>query len=266
MRRASDLLRQSRSARAGRRGFAIVNVDVTVILERPKIAPHVPRDSARPRRRARDRCRAGQRQGQDERRGRCGRPRRSDRRARGGAAEGGLKRRSTSGRSAADRRAGVDVSAEHEQRMRVRFAPSPTGQLHVGNARTALFNWLLAHGKDGTFILRIEDTDAERSTRESEASILEDLRWLGSRLGRGAGCRRAARPVSAVRAAAPVCVVCERAHCRRARVLLFLFAGEARGRSQRRSRRRPAAEVSRHLPRTSRRTRRASASRPANGR
>ena len=63
--------------------------------------------------------------------------------------------------------------------MRVRFAPSPTGQLHVGNARTALFNWLLAHGKDGTFILRVEDTDAERSTRESEAGILEDLRWLG---------------------------------------------------------------------------------------
>jgi nondiscriminating glutamyl-tRNA synthetase len=63
--------------------------------------------------------------------------------------------------------------------MRVRFAPSPTGQLHVGNARTALFNWLLAHGKDGTFILRIEDTDVERSTRESEQSILEDLRWLG---------------------------------------------------------------------------------------
>ena len=63
--------------------------------------------------------------------------------------------------------------------MRVRFAPSPTGQLHVGNARTALFNWLLARGHDGTFILRIEDTDAERSTKESEDSILEDLRWLG---------------------------------------------------------------------------------------
>ena len=63
--------------------------------------------------------------------------------------------------------------------MRLRFAPSPTGQLHVGNARTALFNWLLAHGKDGTFILRIEDTDAERSSRESETGILEDLRWLG---------------------------------------------------------------------------------------
>jgi nondiscriminating glutamyl-tRNA synthetase len=63
--------------------------------------------------------------------------------------------------------------------MRVRFAPSPTGQLHVGNARTALFNWLLARGGAGTFILRIEDTDVERSTRESEAAIVRDLRWLG---------------------------------------------------------------------------------------
>jgi len=63
--------------------------------------------------------------------------------------------------------------------MRVRFAPSPTGQLHVGNARTALFNWLLARGAVGTFILRIEDTDVERSTRGSEAGILRDLRWLG---------------------------------------------------------------------------------------
>jgi len=63
--------------------------------------------------------------------------------------------------------------------MRVRFAPSPSGQLHVGNARTALFNWLLARGRGGTFILRIEDTDIERSTRESEAAIARDLRWLG---------------------------------------------------------------------------------------
>src|SRR5215470_15890266 len=62
--------------------------------------------------------------------------------------------------------------------MRVRFAPSPTGQLHVGNARTALFNWLLARGRSGTFILRIEDTDVERSTRESEQAILRDLQWL----------------------------------------------------------------------------------------
>lgn len=63
--------------------------------------------------------------------------------------------------------------------MRVRFAPSPTGHLHVGNARTALFNWLLAHGQQGTFILRIEDTDLERSTKESERAILDDLRWMG---------------------------------------------------------------------------------------
>ena len=63
--------------------------------------------------------------------------------------------------------------------MRVRFAPSPTGHLHVGNARTALFNWLLARGQQGTFILRIEDTDLERSTRASEQAILEDLRWMG---------------------------------------------------------------------------------------
>jgi nondiscriminating glutamyl-tRNA synthetase len=63
--------------------------------------------------------------------------------------------------------------------MRLRFAPSPTGQLHVGNARTALFNWLLARHAGGTFILRIEDTDLERSTKESERGIIEDLRWLG---------------------------------------------------------------------------------------
>jgi glutamyl-tRNA synthetase len=63
--------------------------------------------------------------------------------------------------------------------MRVRFAPSPTGQLHVGNARTALFNWLLARRHGATFILRIEDTDFERSTRESEQGIIADLRWMG---------------------------------------------------------------------------------------
>jgi nondiscriminating glutamyl-tRNA synthetase len=63
--------------------------------------------------------------------------------------------------------------------LRVRFAPSPTGHLHVGNARTALFNWLLARGAGGTFILRIEDTDVERSTRASESAIQDDLSWLG---------------------------------------------------------------------------------------
>ena len=63
--------------------------------------------------------------------------------------------------------------------IRVRFAPSPTGQLHVGNVRTALFNWLLARGSGGAFILRIEDTDAERSTAESERAIVQDLQWIG---------------------------------------------------------------------------------------
>jgi glutamyl-tRNA synthetase len=63
--------------------------------------------------------------------------------------------------------------------VRVRFAPSPTGSLHVGGARTALFNWLLAKKTKGTFIVRVEDTDEARSTKESEKSILDDLRWLG---------------------------------------------------------------------------------------
>ena len=63
--------------------------------------------------------------------------------------------------------------------IRLRFAPSPTGLLHVGNARTALFNWLLARGQGGTFVLRVEDTDVVRSTRASEDGIKADLRWLG---------------------------------------------------------------------------------------
>ena len=63
--------------------------------------------------------------------------------------------------------------------IRVRFAPSPTGKLHVGNVRTALFNWLFARKNGGTFILRIEDTDADRSEAEYENELLEDLKWLG---------------------------------------------------------------------------------------
>ncbi len=61
----------------------------------------------------------------------------------------------------------------------MRFAPSPTGSLHVGGARTALFNWLIARNTGGTFVLRLEDTDRERSTPESEAEILRCLGWLG---------------------------------------------------------------------------------------
>ena len=63
--------------------------------------------------------------------------------------------------------------------VRVRFAPSPTGHLHVGGARTALFNYLHARRQGGVFVLRIEDTDAARSTDESLTAIFESLEWLG---------------------------------------------------------------------------------------
>src|ERR1700754_3940715 len=62
--------------------------------------------------------------------------------------------------------------------LRVRFAPSPTGALHIGGARTALYNWLLARGQGGTLVLRIEDTDRERSTPENVEQILDALKWL----------------------------------------------------------------------------------------
>jgi len=64
-------------------------------------------------------------------------------------------------------------------KVRVRFAPSPTGFLHVGNARTALFNWLFARQKNGTCVLRVEDTDIERSSVEYEYKLIADLKWLG---------------------------------------------------------------------------------------
>ena len=70
--------------------------------------------------------------------------------------------------------------------MRVRFAPSPTGALHIGGARTALYNWLLARGEGGASLLRIEDTDRERSTPENVEQIFDALRWL--EIGR-ASCR-----------------------------------------------------------------------------
>ena len=63
--------------------------------------------------------------------------------------------------------------------VRVRFAPSPTGYLHIGNARTALFNYLFARKNKGRFILRVEDTDIERSSKEYEVALIEDLKWIG---------------------------------------------------------------------------------------
>ncbi len=71
--------------------------------------------------------------------------------------------------------------------VRVRFAPSPTGFLHVGGARTALYNYLFARSRGGTFVLRIEDTDADRSTEESVGAILAGMRWLGLAWDEGPG-------------------------------------------------------------------------------
>jgi len=70
---------------------------------------------------------------------------------------------------------------------RVRFAPSPTGLLHVGNARTALYNWLFARRAGGKFLLRIEDTDLQRSEVRYETQLIEDLHWLGLRWDEGPG-------------------------------------------------------------------------------
>ena len=71
--------------------------------------------------------------------------------------------------------------------VRTRFAPSPTGFLHIGGARTALYNWLYARHHGGTFILRVEDTDADRSTAESMQIILDGLTWLGLDWDEGPG-------------------------------------------------------------------------------
>ena len=68
---------------------------------------------------------------------------------------------------------------QHVSSLRVRFAPSPTGFLHVGSARTFIFNWLYARRNGGTMILRLDDTDVERNTDASVNSIFEGLKWLG---------------------------------------------------------------------------------------
>jgi len=80
------------------------------------------------------------------------------------------------------------VSSKKGKGVRVRFAPSPTGNLHVGGARTALFNWLFARQKSGKFILRLEDTDKERSKPEYEKDIIDGLAWLGLNWDEGPDC------------------------------------------------------------------------------
>ena len=71
--------------------------------------------------------------------------------------------------------------------VRVRFAPSPTGYLHIGNVRTALFNYLFAKRQGGKFILRVEDTDKARSDPKYEEALIEDLAWMGIRWDEGPG-------------------------------------------------------------------------------
>ena len=122
---------------------------------------------------------------------------------------------------------------------RVRFAPSPTGYLHIGGARTALFNWLFARRHGGVFVLRIEDTDVERSSTDMVEGILDGLRWLGldwdegPRIGGPYGPYFQSERLDRYRAMA------DRLVAERPRVLLLLHAGGAEGKA--RSRRDSAA-------------------------
>ena len=82
--------------------------------------------------------------------------------------------------------------------VRVRFCPSPTGTPHVGLIRTALFNWAYARHMRGSFVFRLEDTDAERDSEESYLALLDALSWLGLELRRGSRHRRPVRAVPAI--------------------------------------------------------------------
>ena len=109
---------------------------------------------------------------------------------------------------------------------RVRFAPSPTGYLHVGGARTALFNWLFARRHGGVFVLRIEDTDVERSSAEMVDGILDGLRWLGLDWDEGPDIGGPHAPYFQSRAARSPSRDGRAARRERARVLLLLHADE----------------------------------------
>src|SRR5690606_30371364 len=99
------------------------------------------------------------------------------------------RRPSRSRRSQGSRKSWLDRSmpSSHADTVRTRFAPSPTGSLHVGNARVAVLNWLFAKKHNGVFILRIEDTDVERNVPGAEAEMIEDLLWLGLEWQEGPG-------------------------------------------------------------------------------
>ena len=117
----------------------------------------------------------------------------------------------------------------------VRFAPSPTGYLHIGGARTALFNWLYARGHGGKFLLRIEDTDRERNNEAAVAAILDGVNWLGLDWD---GERHLA-----ILARRPTSRGCERASEPRGRLLLLCFARRDRSRTRKGQGRGPAADL-----------------------
>ena len=144
--------------------------------------------------------------------------------------------------------------------VRVRFAPSPTGYLHVGGARTALFNWLFARRQEGTLILRIEDTDVERNRPELVEGILDGLRWLGVDWDEGPYFQ--SQRLDLHRAAA------EKLLASGAAYLLLLSAGKIRGRRRGRGNRRreegsgAAAHHALRLPRRQARACRSEAGHP----
>ena len=139
--------------------------------------------------------------------------------------------------------------------MRVRFAPSPTGTLHIGSARTALFNYLFARHSGGAFVLRIDDTDAARSEDRHEEAILADLRWLGldwdegPDVGGPCGPYRQSERADGYRAAAGELLACGAAYhcfCPEERLEELRAAALAEGRTPRYDRRclgLPADEV-----------------------
>ena len=210
-------------------GYTVINVDVMVIAERPKLAPFV--DAMRANLAAALGC---------------------------GVKQVSVKAKTNEGvesMGAGQSMAAHAVALIAADRDRTAMPcasglrRAPPGQLHVGNARTALFNWLLARGTGGTFILRVEDTDLERSSRASEAAILEDVRWMGLDWDEGVEAGGDDGPYRQT----------ERLHIYRAHTVELLSRGLAyrcfctteqlEADRQRALRRGPAAEVRRPLPR-----------------
>lgn len=131
--------------------------------------------------------------------------------------------------------------------VRVRFAPSPTGKLHIGGARTAIYNWAFARAMGGTFVLRIEDTDPERSTKENIDLIIRAMKWLGLDWDDGSAHRRRLRSLYANRALRYLQGGPRATQGERQRLPLLLHLRRARGPSRGRAGRR--CQRARSLPR-----------------